>query len=232
MRDLGSFDWYCILRPRSFRNTSVLGPKAPSVSIAIGMKECPRLRLAYFASFLSSAAAATAPVLLVANPRYDGANVSGQVASQTRGFPNFHGTMVTPSGRFPSDRSSPDGSSRDGILAEEKAREMTSFTAECRKCRPSLLLHLRPWVARWSTSAPQCRQEWGWHRVEPRRRPTAHLMVLSSILRPNDDTGRAWSHAPDSGAETARRRARDTSSGACSNKSSAILVTLGLSQAF
>ena len=41
--------------------------------------------------------------------------VSMQVASQTNGLPFDQGTMVIPSGRLPSARSRPVGSSREGI---------------------------------------------------------------------------------------------------------------------
>ena len=40
---------------------------------------------------------------------WDGANVSGHVASHTRTRPPFHGTIVAPSGRLPSDREMPVG---------------------------------------------------------------------------------------------------------------------------
>ena len=41
--------------------------------------------------------------------------MSEQVASQTKRFPFFHGTIVMPSGRFPSERSRPVGSRTDGM---------------------------------------------------------------------------------------------------------------------
>ena len=98
---------------------------APRVSMATGVKEWPWSRYEYFRS---SAAAATASVAIA---WYDGAKVSGQVASQTKGFPSFHRTIVTPSGRLPSSRSSPEDSRRDGILAEHRARDKMSLMAEC-----------------------------------------------------------------------------------------------------
>ena len=94
-----------------------LTPIAPSVSIATGVKEWPWSRLLYLDIFLSSANAATPPVWLVATSQYEGANVSETVASQTSGFPFFQGTIVTPSGLFPSERVRPDGSSLHGIRA-------------------------------------------------------------------------------------------------------------------
>ena len=75
-------------------------------------------RQMYLAFFLSSAKAATAPASLLALEVYEGAKVSGLVASYTKSQPFFHGTMVTPSGRFPSDRWRPDGSRWDRVLAK------------------------------------------------------------------------------------------------------------------
>ena len=54
--------------------------------------------------FLSSARAATAPASLVELDTYDGANVSGQVASHTNSWPFIQGTTVIPSDRLPSDQ--------------------------------------------------------------------------------------------------------------------------------
>ena len=53
--------------------------------------------------------------------RWEVAKVSTQVASQTNNLPFDHGTMVIPSGRLPSARSRPVGSSREGTLADDKA---------------------------------------------------------------------------------------------------------------
>ena len=47
--------------------------------------------------------------------------MSGQVASHTRSLPLFHGTTVIPSGRLPSERKTPVGSSRDGTCAAVRA---------------------------------------------------------------------------------------------------------------
>ena len=65
---------------------------------------------------LDSAAAATSPAQLVTRCRYDGANVSGQVTSQTSNFPPlFQETIEAPSGRLPSLRDMPVGSNREGM---------------------------------------------------------------------------------------------------------------------
>ena len=63
----------------------------------------------------------------------------------------------------------------------------------------------------------------------PRRRPTDTLIVLSSILKPREEMGRAFNQAPDSLVEAAMRRARDCATGAFSNKELAIADTLAAS---
>ena len=90
------------------------------------MPGCPS-RYEYLIFFRSSAWLATAPAAKVDCARRDGAYVSEQVASQTKRFPFFHGTMVIPSGRFPSERSRPVGSSLDGMWEVVRARWIISF---------------------------------------------------------------------------------------------------------
>ncbi len=85
--------------------------------------------LLYLFYFLSSAAADTLPGAWVASVLQDGAKVSGQVASHTSKRPDFQGARVTPSGLLPSDLTKPGGSSRDGILDDDKARFTMSFSA-------------------------------------------------------------------------------------------------------
>ena len=63
-------------------------------------------------------------------------------------------------------------------------------------------------------------------------RPTATLRVLSSMRRPWEEIGNAFSHAPASLVEAARRRARDLGSGSLSNKLSATSDAFNVSQAF
>ena len=54
---------------------------------------------------------------------YEGAKVSAHVTSQTSNFPLFHGTMDMPSGRLPSNRYIPEGSSLEGTFAADKVRK-------------------------------------------------------------------------------------------------------------
>ena len=53
--------------------------------------------------------------------------MSEQVASQIKRFSFFHGTIVMPSGRFPSEWSRPVGSSLDGMWEVVRAQWMISF---------------------------------------------------------------------------------------------------------
>ena len=63
------------------------------------------------------------------------------IASQIRQRPREQGYTVIPSGRCPSTRSRPDGSSMDGIPAAERPRWTTSYRAEWRGMRPVLMWH-------------------------------------------------------------------------------------------
>ena len=135
---------------------------------------------------------------------WEGALVSEHVAFETSTFPLLQGTMEHPSGPFPSDLYSPDCSSWDGMLADESDLCMTSFTAVWRGCLPLLYRQLRPWVARWSTSALQWMHWFGLHREVPSLRPTATRVVPSSSRSPKLGTGRACSQAPDLLLQTAR----------------------------
>ena len=65
--------------------------------------------------------------------RWEGAKVSTQVASQTNNLPFDQGTIVIPSGRLPSVRSRPVGSSREGTLADDKALCRMSLSMAWRK---------------------------------------------------------------------------------------------------
>ena len=53
--------------------------------------------------------------------------MSQQVASHISSFPFFHGTKVMPSGLFPSDLKTSDGSRRAGTLAETQDLHMMLF---------------------------------------------------------------------------------------------------------
>ena len=105
---------------------------APVVSIAIGMKMCVRLISAYSWRLLTSANDATAPGPVTALLRWLWASESGHVTSQTMQLPCFHGIIVKPSGRLPSDLDKDVGSNRDGTSAEASARLTRSLSAVLR----------------------------------------------------------------------------------------------------
>ena len=80
-----------------------------------------------FRSLLDSASAATAPDSKADLWMYEGARVSGQVASQSRHLLLTQGTRVAPSGRLASVRVRPGSSRMAGTLAICSARRIVSF---------------------------------------------------------------------------------------------------------
>ena len=92
----------------------------------------------YF-SFLASAAVATALASLVASDMYEAAKVFTQVKSQTRQWPDFHGTLEQPSGRLPSDLHRPMGSSVDGTFIAASDLCMMALIAACLEKQPCQL---------------------------------------------------------------------------------------------
>ena len=70
--------------------------------MGIGVKVYVGSKHVHLVLFLSSTRAATAPASLVALETYEGAIVSGLVASLTKSLPFLRGIMVIPSGHFPS----------------------------------------------------------------------------------------------------------------------------------
>ena len=67
---------------------------------------------------------------------------------------------------------------------------------------------------------------WGLKRGAPKRKPTATLIVWSSIRRPREEIGRTSNQAPDSFAEEASRRAHALGSGTDSKSLSVADVTV------
>ena len=132
--------------------------------------------------------------------------MSATVASQIRHFPSFHVERVSPSGLFPSDRDNPAGSVVAGILAWTSALLTISLIWVCLECLPVCLLQDRPCLPLASTVTPHLHL-YGWHKVEPRRRPHAILRDMGSSFSPNDGIGTAWSQSEELGEETANKRA-------------------------
>src|SRR5206468_2649972 len=113
--------------PNSFTKLRAALPHVPRVSIATGTNLCAIDRAAYLADFLVSAKAAAAPGSAADRSIYDGAKVSGHVASQSKHLPLDHGTRVAPSGRLASVRAKPGGSRTAAMLALCSARRIVSF---------------------------------------------------------------------------------------------------------
>ena len=74
---------------------------------------------------------------------------------------------------------------------------MTALTPSAAKAMGGEMIHC-------STTVVACVRS---TEGDPSLRPTATLMVLLSILRPREEIGRAFSQAPDSLVEAAKRRA-------------------------
>ena len=106
--------------------------------------------------FLSTSAERDAdPGSVAVRANADGKEESTQVESQMRHFSLENWNKVMPSWRLPSPRSMPTGSRTALKSADNKARLMMSFKAECRGRRPALRRHeigSRPYL---STMAPQ-----------------------------------------------------------------------------
>src|SRR5206468_11144661 len=188
--------------PNSFTKLRAALPHVPRVSIATGTNLCAIDRAAYLADFLVSAKAAAAPGSAADRSIYDGAKVSGHVASQSKHLLLDHGTRVAPSGRLASVRAKPGGSRTAAMLALCSARRIVSFNRLCLRCRPALRLHASPWWPSLPTAVPQTHL-CGSTIDAPSRSPTATRSALSSMLRPSAAHGTALSHAPDPGARDA-----------------------------
>ena len=86
--------------------------------------------------------------------------MSGQVKSQSKAFPFFHGTNVRPSGLLPSSLEMPEGSRWHGTPRVDRGVLLiTLFMLECRKCLPLLKRQDNPWWPDSSTVALQPLQE-------------------------------------------------------------------------
>ena len=101
--------------------------------------------------------------------------------------------MVTPSGRLPSVRNSPRGSSIEGKSRDPNVCFMRELRVAWREKRPALLVQERPCKPSRSTLLPQ------WHvcatqMLAPRRKPMEIRSCWSSSFKPRFLQGRAFSH--------------------------------------
>src|SRR5207237_10043487 len=184
--------------PTQFTNFLAIGAYTPMVSIATGMNKKCGSRNWYFRSFSRSNSSAAAPGNLDVFMTRQGARVSPHVKSQTKDFPRLHGTMVIPSGLFPSSLEQPAGSRMFGTSAVRRARLIMSFTASCRDLRPADLIHLRPCQPFDDTSLPHGHL-WGWQTSPPSRRAQITRNDSSSSSVPSGGDGRALSQLLVSG---------------------------------
>ena len=170
--------------------------------MAMGTKSIPAVRSEYFARFLSSAVFAAEPAETLDIWICEFAKVSGQVASHARQRPFFHGTVVTPSGRFAVTLAllhNPTGSRVARTPTPMKARWIMSLIWLWRDCRPALFLQERPWWPSNDTIVPQ-QHWWGCTRGVPSLRPTAIRTDESSSFRPIEAIGNASSQSPEPSA--------------------------------
>src|SRR5271163_4626959 len=111
--------------PNSPMKSIACSPQAPNVSKASGTNICVTAMALYLDVFRVSAIAEALPLNLAEPDMFVGASVSGDVTSHVRHRPRDQGTIVTPSGRLPSDLLSPPGSFIDEIWARFKERQIT-----------------------------------------------------------------------------------------------------------
>ena len=164
----------------------------------------------YFFALSDSLCAAIDAPWSRARSRSEGANRWEHVKSHTRERPRDQGMRVTPSGRFPSVRESPVGSSWDGTSAEFKARRIMSLPRVWRAKRPHWNLQHRAWFPWASDSAPHthvCERK----TLAPSRRLTAMRNWSLVSLVPTFPEGMACSQSPAHGAEQPYKRARPSS---------------------
>ena len=124
--------------PISLTMTFVQGPNAPEVSIAIGSNWNLLTKLGYFLLLSFSAFAAACPTSVAVSLTELSPNVLTHVASHQSSLPRLKQKVVIPFGRFLSPLLWPIGSNTEGIPTVFRARQMISFKAACRGCRPSL----------------------------------------------------------------------------------------------
>ena len=174
---------------------AVLSPKEPNTSKATGWKMYPlSINSRYFSILRASASVAVVPGLHK-EPwfRRLGARASTTVTSHTRCLPISQGIMVTPSGRLPSVRYSPRGSSIEGKSKGPNVCFMRELRVAWSEKRPALLVQERPCKPSCSTLVPQwlvCATQ----MLAPRHKPIEFRSCWSSSVRPRFLQGTTFSH--------------------------------------
>ncbi len=161
---------------------------------------------------------------------YEGAKVSGQVASHASKWPDFRQSLHLVSFNLTS--INPHGSSLEGMWVDIKALLMMSFGAVWCWFIPSLCLQLSVCLPSSSVSAEQCLHWYGEQTDVPSLRPTAMCTVLSSMWNSREDTGKTLNHAPDSLSDTESKLACSTTLTASLRRCWAVDAALMESHAF
>ena len=125
--------------------------------MAIALKMYRSHNPSYLTLMRTSAEQDADPGSVAVRANAEGENESTQVESKTRHFPLEKGNTVMPPGRLQSPPSGPTGSRTALNPADDKARMMISFKAECRGKRQALRRHERGCRPYLSTMASQ------WH---------------------------------------------------------------------
>ena len=136
----------------------------------------------------------------------EGGIESTQVESQMRHFPVEKENTIMPPGRLPSPRSRPTGIRTALKPADDTARLMMSFKAECRGKRSALRRHERGCRPYLSTIDPQ-RHLCGAQTGRPRRRLIAIRNDSLSSKVPIVVDGRQFIHASELGCVDEERHA-------------------------
>ena len=174
---------------------SLLSPKEPCTSKATGWKMYPlSINSRYFSISRASASVAVVPGLhKEPSFRRLDARASRTVTSHTSCLLISQGIMVTPSGRLPSVRYSPRGSSIEGKSRYPNVCFLRELRVAWREKRPALLVQERPCKPSCSTPLPQ------WHvcptqQLAPRRKQIEIRSCWSSSFRPRFLQGTTFSH--------------------------------------
>ena len=192
----------------SSRRRRAEGPKAPRDSKAAARNATREVRHEYLESLCASAAAAPDPAWTAVACRWLGAQVWMVVASQAIGKPRSNGRTVAPSGRFPSSRVRPTGSSTLTTPASANAAFILEFTSEWRACLPTPLWQVRAWSPSSWSGAPQLHLP-GVATGSPNRSPMATCSAAFDSRVSSRELGSARKREADS--EVAQARSRATS---------------------
>lgn len=190
--------WAVVSWPSLLMNDVVPGPTTPEVSKAMGWKIYLSVKPAYFLGLTSSAFLETDPGSEIPVETLLSEYVSEHVQSHTRNFPRWKGYKVIPSGRLPSPRPRPIGSSTAGNPAASKDLFTIVLSAWWRGNLPALRMHESGCLPNSSMYFPHLHR-CGVQIFKPKRRQIPIRRVSLSSLHPMEEIGIAYSHAPECG---------------------------------